>query len=131
LAKARAAGTTPQTLLALLESRLLSPIPALLECAIRNALGPRAAVQSGTVFAVRVAEKALYSALTTSPLTQPYILDVPGPDMILISAEHQKEFLALLERLDIRLAPLERVEARPDWRQTVRDAKTQQRRRRY
>ena len=129
LTKARAAGETAQTLLTFLESRLLAPIPPLLECCIRNALGSRTTVQAGPVLAVRIADKNLYSALTTSPLARSYILDVPGPDMILVAEEHRGKFVSLLETLNIRLAPVERSEERPDWRQTVRDARTQQRRR--
>ncbi len=129
LAKVRAAGVPANTLLAFLHSRLLGPLPALVEIALRNALGARATVQSGPVLAVRIADKALYSALVTSPTAQRYLLDVPGPDTLLIAPEHQEEFLSLLDQLSVRPTSLTEGGARPDWRQTVRDAQTQQRRR--
>lgn len=129
LATLRRAGVTPAALLALLNARVIGTVPPVLEIAIGNALGTRDTLQAGTAYLLRVTNKKLYAAITTSPMLQPFLLDVPGPDTIAIDHERLEEFTAKLEWLGVKLAPLAAVETRPDWQKTVRDAKTQQRRR--
>ena len=132
LAKMRRAGVPAATLLDFLRDRAVEELPPLLEMAIRNALGSRSAVQAESGLVLRVTDKALYTALTTSPTLQPLLLDVPGPDTLVISREHEEEFRAHLEWLGVRLADYKRATDRPDWLQTVKDARSQKRRhRRY
>jgi hypothetical protein len=130
LAAVRGAGVSAATLLAFLQSRVRGILPPLLEIAIRNALGPtRQAVQGETAFVVRIADKKLYTALITSPTVQRLLLDVPGPDILLIAADKREEFQALLQWLGLKVAPLEGASARPDWLQIVRSAKSYERQR--
>ena len=132
LAKVRRAGVPAVTLLDFLRERLVKEIPPLLEMALRNALGSRSAVQAESGLVLRVTDKALYTALTTSPTLQPLLLDVPGPDTLVISREHEEEFRAHLEWLGVRLTTYARATDRPDWLQTIKDARSQKRRhRRY
>jgi hypothetical protein len=105
-------------------------LPPLLEIAIRHALGPaRQTVQGETAFVVRIADKKLYTALITSPTVQRLLLDVPGPDTLLIAADKREEFQALLQWLGLKVAPLDGASARPDWLQIVRSAKSYERQR--
>jgi hypothetical protein len=129
LAAVRQAGVTPATLLAFLQSRVQGALPPLLEIVIGNALGTREHLPAETAFVLRVTNKKLYTALTTSPLLKPYLLDIPGPDTILVSLSQLEEFKAQLDWLGVKLTAYTAAEKRPDWQQTVRDAKTQQRRR--
>jgi len=125
----RKAGGTPGMLLAFLRARAEHDVPAMLEIAIGNTLGARDVVQAETVFLLRVTDKKLYTAITTSPSLKPFLLDVPGPDTIAVSLARLEEFKAKLDWLGVKLAPFTPVENRPDWRQTVRDAKIGQRQR--
>ena len=116
-------------LLAFLQSRVQDAVPAVLEIVIGNALGTRDVVQAETAFVLRVTNKKLYAAITTSPMLKPFLLDVPGPDTLAVSLARLDEFKEKLDRLGVKLAPLTPVAERPDWHQTVSDAKTRQRRR--
>ena len=53
---------------------------------------------------------------------------MPGPDTLVISQEQAEEFQTQLDWLGVRLAPYARATDRPDWLQTVKDARFQQRR---
>jgi len=129
LTKARQAGVSAGILLAFLNSRVTSPVPAVLEIVISNALGTRDVVQGDTAFVLRITNKKLHSVIATNARFKPYLLDVPGPDTILINQAHLEEFKAQLAWLGVKLTAYTPAENRPDWQQTVRDAKTQQRRR--
>ena len=129
LATVRSAGVSAGALLAFLQSRMHGTVPALLEIAIGNTLGTRDVVQGETAFILRIPNKKLHTALTTSALLKPYLLDVPGPDTMLVNLAKLDEFKAKLDWLGVKLTVYTPVEKRPDWQQTVRDAKTQQRRR--
>jgi len=129
LSSARHAGVTAAVLLSFLQSRAHGIVPPLLEVFIRNMLGTYDVVQGETVFALRITDKKLYMAITTSPALQPFMLDVPGPDTILIYPGKQEAFLTNLDELGIKLTAYTPAGQRPDWQQTLRDANTQQRRR--
>jgi len=128
LQAARQAGVNAKTFLAFLTPRTTVPVPPLLEVAIRNALGKGSEVQGGNVFVLHIKEKKLYTAITTSLLLKPLIRDVPGPDTIVIDPDKLKEFKKQLEWLGIKLTAYAPDEDRPDWLQTLRDAKAQERR---
>jgi hypothetical protein len=131
LQRMRQAGVNAKSFLAFLELRLLrGAIPPLLEVAIRSGLGEKTTVQADMAYVLHIKDKKLYAALTTSPLLKPYLLDNPGPDTIVISQAKLDAFKEQLDWLGITLAPYAPQIARPDWQQTVRDAKTQQKRRR-
>jgi hypothetical protein len=129
LTTVRQAGVSVATLLAVLQPRVIGALPPLLDIAIRNALGARQAVQGEMVVAVRVSDKKLYTALTTSPTAKRLLLDVPGPDTLLLATDNLEAFKALLQWLGVKLTPLGGTAARPDWLQTVRDARSLERRR--
>ncbi len=129
LAAARLAGRDAATLLVLLQSRALGIIPPLLEITIRNALGKPDVLQGTTAFVIYISDKKLYTALTTSPTMRQYLLDVPGPDTILVSLERLEEFKAKLLTLGINLTTYTRSEPRSGWIETIPKVKTPARRR--
>lgn len=129
LAAAKKAGGKAKTVLAFLESRLEKPLPELLEIAIRTNLGEKKAVQAQEALLLRITDKKLYGALIGSKSLKQFLLDVPGPDTIAIRREQLAEFNTHLSRLGIILEAYTPVENRPDWQQTVRDAKSTERRR--
>ncbi len=129
LARVRQAGVTAKTLLTFLQERVQSTLPPILEVIVGNALGTRDVVEADTAFVLRVTNKKLHTAITTNAKLKPLLLDVPGPDTIIVSLARLDEFKAQLDWLGIKLTAYNRVDNRPDWQQTVRDAKTQMRRR--
>jgi len=131
LARVRQAGVTAKTLLAFLQERVQGTLPPMLEVVIGNALGTRDVVEADTAFVLRVPNKKLHTAITSSAKLKPLLLDVPGPDTIVVSLANLDKFKAQLDWLGVKLTSYSQVEKRPDWHQTVRDAKTQQRRRGY
>ena len=112
-----------------MRSRATGALPPLLEIAIGNALGTRDVVHADRAYILRITNKALYTAITTSPTLKSYLLDIPGPDTIVVSLAQFEEFKAKLDWLGVKIAPYVPADKRPDWQQTIRDAKTQQRRR--
>lgn len=128
LAAQRRAGVTPAMAVGMLQARVRGVIPPVLEIAITNALGTRDTIQCETVLLLRVTNKKLYTALTTSPMIAPLLRDVPGPDTIAVSQAQLDAFTAQLEWLGVKRTDLGTVE-RPDWQKTIRDAKSTQRRR--
>ena len=130
LSAPRQAGVTATILLQMLQARA-GDLPALLALAIRNALGVRESVQAGDAYVLRIPDKQLYAAIAGSPLLKPFLLDVPGPDTLIVDPARLQEFKAQLAWLGVKLTPYTVNEKRPDWLKTIRDAKTQQRRRGY
>lgn len=130
LQRVRQAGVNAKTLLTFLASRTLKPLPPLLEIAIRNAFSDKGTlIQADAVFVLHIKDKKLYDAITDSDLLKPYLLDVPGPDTIVVSLDKLEEFKQQLDWLGIKLAPYAPDTPRPDWQQTLRDAKATEKRR--
>ena len=128
----RKAGVTAKAFLAALESRVLFGIPPLLELAIRHALGGKnAAIQGDTAFVLHIKDKKLYMAIVTSELLTPYLLDIPGPDTIVVNSKKLKEFKEHLKWLSITLDPYAPAIDRPDWLQVMRDASSGERHRHW
>ncbi len=85
LAAVSQAGVSTVSLLSFLHTRVQGNLPPVLEIFIGNMLGTRDVVEAETAFVLRVTNKKLYTAITTSQLLKPYLLDVPGPDTIIVS----------------------------------------------
>ena len=103
LANARAAGVSAGSVLAVLHARALAKVPPLLEAFVRHALGTRAVVQGEAVFALRIPDKALYTAIITSAAMQVYLWDVCPPNIILVRRNLLEEFRAKMDWLGVTI----------------------------
>jgi hypothetical protein len=128
LAQSRKAGVRAAGLLGFLEARVIGDVPALMEVTIRNALGKRSVIEAATAYVLHIKDAKLHRAIAESSYLESYVLDVPGPDTIIVSLERLDEFKAILADLGIRFGTYAPHEERPDWQQTLRDAMYHQRR---
>lgn len=123
LKKVKQAGVSATNFITFLQGRAINEIPGLLEVMIRNNLGTHSKAEGMQAYALRVTDKRLYTALTSSRSLADYILDVPGPDTILIPLDKVPEFLEVMEELGVRIEGYGDIEDRPDWLDVMKYAK--------
>jgi len=124
LKRVKQAGISASAFLTFLQERSMNGVPGLLEMMIRHTMGTRKVKAEGMqAYVLRVKDKRLYEALTTSRTLTDYILDVPGPDTLLIKPERVAEFRKVLEELGVYLEGYGIIDERPDWSEVMKYAK--------